>query len=73
MGKLESAAEESFSDGLLEHPHYTKPNIWEGLEIPEILMGGNHKEIAKWKRQKREEITKSRRPDLYDKIHKPKG
>jgi tRNA (guanine37-N1)-methyltransferase len=73
MGKLESAAEESFSDGLLEHPHYTKPNQWEGLEIPEILMGGNHKEIAKWKRQKREEITKSRRPDLYDKIHKPKG
>jgi tRNA (guanine37-N1)-methyltransferase len=73
MGKLESAAEESFSDGLLEHPHYTKPNTWEGLEIPEILMGGNHKEIARWKRQKREEITKSRRPDLYDKIHKVKG
>jgi tRNA (guanine37-N1)-methyltransferase len=73
MGKLESAAEESFSDGLLEHPHYTKPNSWEGLEIPEILMGGNHKEIAKWKRQKREEITKSRRPDLWIKNHKPKG
>jgi tRNA (guanine37-N1)-methyltransferase len=73
MGKLESAAEESFSDGLLEHPHYTKPNLWEGLEIPEILMGGNHKEIAKWKRQKREEITKSRRPDLWIKNHKPEG
>ena len=73
MGKLESAAEESFSDGLLEHPHYTKPNQWEGLEIPEILMGGNHKAIGQWKRLQREEITKSRRPDLYDKIHKGKG
>jgi tRNA (guanine37-N1)-methyltransferase len=73
MGKLESAEEESFSDGLLEHPHYTKPNVWEGLEIPEILMGGNHKAIAQWKRQKREEITKSRRPDLWIKNHKGKG
>jgi tRNA (guanine37-N1)-methyltransferase len=73
MGKLESAAEESFSDGLLEHPHYTKPNRWEGLEIPEILMGGNHKEIAKWKRLKREAITKIRRPDLWAKNQAPKG
>jgi tRNA (guanine37-N1)-methyltransferase len=73
MGKLESAAEESFSDGLLEHPHYTKPNSWEGLEIPEILMGGNHKAIAQWKRQKREDITKSRRPDLWIKNRKPEG
>jgi tRNA (guanine37-N1)-methyltransferase len=73
MGKLESAAEESFSDGLLEHPHFTKPNSWEGLEIPEILMGGNHKAIAQWKRQKREEITKSRRPDLWIKNRKPEG
>jgi tRNA (guanine37-N1)-methyltransferase len=73
MGKLESAAEESFSDGLLEHPHYTKPNSWEGADIPQILMDGNHKAIAQWKRDKRVEITKSRRPDLFDKIHKPKG
>lgn len=73
MGKLESAAEESFSDGLLEHPHYTKPNSWEGLEIPEILMGGNHKAISQWKRQKREDITKSRRPDLWIKNRKPEG
>ena len=73
MGKLESAAEESFSDGLLEHPHYTKPNIWEDLEIPDILMGGNHKAIAQWKRDKRVEITKSRRPDLWTKNHRPKG
>jgi tRNA (guanine37-N1)-methyltransferase len=73
MGKLESAAEESFSDGLLEHPHYTKPNIWEDAEIPQILMDGNHKAIAQWKRDKRVEITKSRRPDLWTKNHKPKG
>jgi tRNA (guanine37-N1)-methyltransferase len=67
MGKLESAAEESFSDGLLEHPHYTKPNTWEGLEIPAILLGGDHKAIAKWKREQRESLTKSRRPDLWNK------
>jgi tRNA (guanine37-N1)-methyltransferase len=73
MGKLESAAEESFSDGLLEHPHYTKPNNWEGAEIPQILMDGNHKAIAQWKRQKREDITKSRRLDLWAKIQRPKG
>jgi tRNA (guanine37-N1)-methyltransferase len=73
MGKLESAAEESFSDGLLEHPHYTKPNIWEAAEIPQILMDGNHKAIAQWKRQKREEITKLRRPDLWAKNQRPKG
>ena len=70
---VESAAEESFSDGLLEHPHYTKPNIWEDAEIPRILMDGNHKAIAQWKRDKRVEITKSRRPDLWIKNHKPKG
>ncbi len=73
MGKLESAAEESFSDGLLEHPHYTKPNSWETLEIPEILLGGDHKAIAKWKRQQREELTKIRRPDLWMKNRKPEG
>jgi tRNA (guanine37-N1)-methyltransferase len=71
MGKLESAAEESFSDGLLEHPHYTKPNSWEGLEIPAILLGGDHKAIAKWKLEQRESLTKSRRPDLW--IKKPDG
>ncbi len=65
MGKLESAAEESFSDGLLEHPHYTKPNLWEGLEIPEILLGGDHKAVAKWKRQQREALTLARRPELW--------
>jgi tRNA (guanine37-N1)-methyltransferase len=73
MGKLESADEESFSDGLLEHPHYTKPNSWEGLEIPPILLGGDHKAIARWKRQAREDLTKARRPDLWGRYRGPKG
>ena len=73
MGKLESAAEESFSDGLLEHPHYTKPNTWEGIEIPPILLGGDHKAIARWKREQREALTKTRRPDLWAKNRKPEG
>ncbi|MFO1032646.1 MAG: tRNA (guanosine(37)-N1)-methyltransferase TrmD [Hyphomicrobiales bacterium] len=68
MGKLESAAEESFSDGLLEHPHYTKPNVWEGAEIPQILLSGDHKAINTWKRGQREALTRSRRPDLWAKF-----
>ena len=73
MGHDESHAEESFEDGLLEHPHYTKPRVWEGLETPEILQSGDHKAMARWKLEKREELTKSRRPDLWDKYVKPKG
>ena len=65
MGKSESGAEESFEDGLLEHPHYTKPNLWEGAEIPGVLLSGDHKAIAKWKRERREELTRTRRPDLW--------
>ena len=73
MGHDESHAEESFEDGLLEHPHYTKPRIWEGLETPEVLASGDHAAIAKWKLQKREELTKVRRPDLWAKYVKSKG
>ena len=65
MGKAESASEESFEDGLLEHPHYTKPNLWEGLEIPQVLLSGDHQAIALWKRRQREMLTKARRPDLW--------
>ena len=65
MGEAQSAAEESFEDGFLEHPHYTKPNIWEGLEIPQVLLSGDHAAIARWKRQRREDLTKVRRPDLW--------
>lgn len=67
MGKQASGEEESFEDGLLEHPHYTKPNTWEGLDIPEILLSGDHKAMARWKHGKREELTKLRRPDLWAK------
>jgi tRNA (guanine37-N1)-methyltransferase len=73
MGHDQSHAEESFEDGLLEHPHYTKPNVWEDLEIPAILQSGDHKAMAKWKAERRLELTKSRRPDLYDKFIKGKG
>ncbi len=65
MGKHESSAEESFEDGLLEHPHYTKPNTWEGIEIPQILLSGNHSAIARWKLERRLDLTKARRPDLW--------
>ena len=65
MGKQASGEEESFEDGLLEHPHYTKPNIWEGVEIPAVLLSGDHPAIARWKRERREELTKARRPDLW--------
>ena len=67
MGKSESGEEESFEDGLLEHPHYTKPRLWEGLEIPQILLSGDHKAMAKWKREQREALTRARRPDLWAK------
>ena len=73
MGHDESHAEESFEDGLLEHPHYTKPRVWEGLETPEILQSGDHKAMNSWKLEKREELTKLRRPDLWAKYVKPKG
>jgi tRNA (guanine37-N1)-methyltransferase len=67
MGKMESGEEESFEDGLLEHPHYTKPRLWEGLEIPQVLLSGDHKAMAKWKREQRETLTRQRRPDLWQK------
>jgi tRNA (guanine37-N1)-methyltransferase len=65
MGCHASGAEESFEDGLLEHPHYTKPNRWEGIDIPEVLLSGDHQAIARWKQRKREELTRTRRPDLW--------
>lgn len=68
MGKQASGEEESFEDGLLEHPHYTKPNIWEGAEIPGVLLSGDHKAIARWKQERREALTRARRPDLW-RIH----
>ena len=60
-----STDEESFTNGLLEYPQYTKPRVYEGLEVPEILLSGNHGEIAKWKFEQSVKITKERRPDLF--------
>lgn len=67
LGNAASTEEESFSDGLLEHPQYTRPAVWEGQEIPAVLQSGNHAEIAKWRRAQAEALTRARRPDLWDK------
>jgi tRNA (guanine37-N1)-methyltransferase len=65
LGNAASTEEESFSDGLLEHPHYTRPTVWEGREIPAVLQSGNHAEIARWRRARSEDLTRERRPDLW--------
>ena len=65
MGNEASGGEESFENGLLEHPHYTRPPEWEGRAIPDVLMSGNHGKIAKWRREQAEKLTRERRPDLY--------
>lgn len=70
LGNETSTSEESFSDGLLEHPQYTRPTEWNGLAIPDVLQSGHHGEIAKWRRHMREELTKTRRPDLITKRKK---
>ena len=64
MGKLSSGADESFSDGLLEYPQYTRPQEFEGQPIPEILLSGDHARVAAWRRAEAEALTKARRPDL---------
>ena len=66
LGQPESLSEESFEDGLLEHPQYTRPRTFEGLDIPEVLLSGDHAKIAAWRRQMRDETTRERRPDLWD-------
>jgi tRNA (guanine37-N1)-methyltransferase len=65
MGTAASGAEESFTDGLLEYPHYTRPQLWEGRPIPDILLSGDHAKIAAWRRAEAERLTKERRPDLW--------
>jgi tRNA (guanine37-N1)-methyltransferase len=65
MGKRASGADESFSDGLLEYPQYTRPQEFEGLSIPEILISGDHARVAAWRRTEAEALTKTRRPDLW--------
>ena len=66
IGNADSLTEESHSAGLLEYPSYTKPSTWRGLEVPEVLLGGNHAEIAKWRKAKALERTQQVRPELLD-------
>jgi tRNA (guanine37-N1)-methyltransferase len=65
MGAAHSAAEESFAGGLLEYPQYTRPQLWEGRPIPEVLLSGDHAKIAAWRRGEAERLTSERRPDLW--------
>lgn len=64
VGKAASLAEESFAGGLLEYPHYTRPQVWEGRAVPEVLLSGHHAKISAWRQEQALAVTKSRRPDL---------
>lgn len=64
LGKLESAQEDSFKEGLLEAPQYTRPQIWNGMKVPQVLLSGNHLKIADWKKQMALKVTQEKRPDL---------
>ncbi len=69
LGSSGSASTDSFADGLLEHPHYTRPVEFEGMRVPEVLLSGNHAEIARWRRREQLRRTLKRRPDLLEKAH----
>ena len=66
VGQAASLAEESFEEGLLEYPHYTRPEVWEGRAVPERLLSGHHERIAAWRRGEAERITREKRPDLWE-------
>ena len=65
MGQPDTLLEESFENGLLEYPQYTRPRVWEGMEIPEVLLSGNHQEIEAWRKRQAENLTAQVRPDLW--------
>ena len=69
LGDADSAQQDSFMDGLLDYPHYTRPECFEGLRVPEVLLGGDHKKIADWRHRQALKITTERRPDLLE--HQP--
>ncbi|SFC51170.1 tRNA (guanosine(37)-N1)-methyltransferase TrmD [Tropicimonas isoalkanivorans] len=75
LGNQASAEEESFSEGLLEHPQYTRPTEWRGQSVPEVLLSGHHARIAEWRRAQAEALTRARRPDLWEAwvARNPKG
>jgi len=70
MGKQESGAEESFSAGLLEYPQYTRPQLFEGRAIPDVLVSGDHAKVAAWRKTEAEALTRARRPDLWERAQK---
>jgi tRNA (guanine37-N1)-methyltransferase len=59
-------AEESFAEGLLEYPHYTRPQVWQGRTVPEVLVSGDHQRVRAWRRERSERLTQERRPDLWE-------
>jgi len=65
VGASDSLAEESFEEGLLEYPHYTRPQEWKGQKVPDVLVSGHHEKVRTWRRQRSEAITRERRPDLW--------
>jgi tRNA (guanine37-N1)-methyltransferase len=72
LGDAASQTDESFAHGLLEYPQYTRPQSFEGRDVPAVLLGGNHAEILRWRKAQAESLTKSRRPDLWALYEKPK-
>ena len=68
MGDENSAHEESFSNDLLEYPQFTRPEVWNGLNVPPVLLSGHHEKIKQWRHQQSVDITRERRPDLYNKF-----
>jgi len=65
VGNVDTVGDESFEAGLLEYPHYTRPPIWEGRAVPDVLLSGHHENVRNWRRQNAEDITRQRRPDLW--------
>jgi tRNA (guanine37-N1)-methyltransferase len=65
VGCADTLAEESFAEGLLEYPHYTRPQLWQGRAVPEVLVSGDHGRIRAWRRSEAERLTRERRPDLW--------
>ena len=65
VGGAETLAEESFAEGLLEYPHYTRPSVWQGRAVPDVLVSGDHRRIRTWRREAAERLTRERRPDLW--------
>lgn len=72
MGNAQTTNEESFVSGLLEYPHYTRPPVWEGQEVPEVLISGHHEKVKVWRQAQSEALTRLRRPDLWEKHQKSK-